>query len=110
MVIQTPDGTGTPDRIMVFIPAYNCAPQIGRVLAQFTRVPPETFVEILVVDNQSTDGTLAAAAEAATSLSSLRIRVVRNKDNYGLGGSHKSAFTYAAACGYSHVVVLHGDD
>jgi hypothetical protein len=36
--------------------------------------------------------------------------VARNRANYGLGGSHKAAFAHARAHGFSHVVVLHGDD
>lgn len=38
------------------------------------------------------------------------VRLLRNDENYGLGGSHKVAFGYAAAHGYQHLVVLHGDD
>ncbi len=101
---------GNPDRILVFIPAYNCAPQIGRVLAQFNDVPPGVFEQILVIDNQSKDGTAAAALEAANSVQSAKVLVVRNRENYGLGGSHKSAFAYAIDHGFTHVVVLHGDD
>jgi len=99
-----------PDRILVFIPAYNCAPQIGRVLAQFQHMQPGIFEEILVIDNHSKDGTVQAALDAAALVPNIAAKVVRNQDNYGLGGSHKSAFTYAAAEGFTHVVVLHGDD
>ena len=38
------------------------------------------------------------------------VRLLRNDQNYGLGGSHKVAFGYAVAHGYDHLVVLHGDD
>ena len=31
------------DKILVFIPCYNCAPQIGRVLAQFTGTAQSGF-------------------------------------------------------------------
>ena len=104
-----------PDKILVFIPAYNCAPQIPRVLAKLAAVPSGTFAQVLVVDNQSKDGTPAAATEAASKLtgpglSGPDILIVRNNDNYGLGGSHKSAFAHAAANAFTHVIVLHGDD
>lgn len=98
------------DRILLFIPAYNCAPQIPRVLEQLRGVPPSTFAEVLVVDNHSKDGTREAAIAAAKTLSAPRVQVVQNSENYGLGGSHKSAFAYAAANGFTHVAVLHGDD
>lgn len=98
------------DRILVFIPAYNCAPQVGRVLAQLSSVPAGTFAEVMVVDNGSADDTVAAARAAAQQLRGIAVRVVRNADNYNLGGSHKAAFAYAAREGFTHVVVLHGDD
>lgn len=98
------------DRILVFIPAYNCAPQIGRVLAQFAEVPEGRFEEVLVLDNGSRDGTREAACAAARAVTSCKVTVARNRDNYNLGGSHKAAFAYAARAGFTHVVVLHGDD
>ena len=101
----------SPDKILVFIPAYNCAAQIGRVLGQFSA--PETrahFHTILVLDNQSRDGTAAAAIKARDELGLSNCIVARNNANYGLGGSHKAAFTYAREQGFTHVVVLHGDD
>lgn len=96
------------DKILVFIPAYNCASQIPRVLAQF-KDGATWFSEILVVDNRSTDDTLNAATRAAAQLP-LPVKVVRNNANYGLGGSHKAAFQYAAENDFDYLVVLHGDD
>ena len=37
-------------------------------------------------------------------------RIIRNKHNYGLGGSHKIAFKYAINNGFDYCCVLHGDD
>lgn len=98
------------DRILVFIPCYNCERQIPRVLAQFRSVPADLFDEVLVIDNGSRDGTVAAAAAALPAVGARRARVARNDHNYNLGGSHKAAFAYAEREGFSHVVVLHGDD
>ena len=99
-----------PDKILVFVPAYNCAPQIGRVLAQFDATIGARFDEVLVLDNGSKDGTPDAAIAAAAAAKVRRVTVARNQDNYGLGGSHKSAYAYAAREGFTHVVTLHGDD
>ncbi|HEU4720628.1 MAG TPA: glycosyltransferase family 2 protein [Gemmatimonadaceae bacterium] len=98
------------DRILVFIPCYNCERQIGRVLQQFRAVPPGTFHEILVVDNRSLDRTASVAAASLAQVGTIPARVVRNAENYGLGGSHKAAFAYATRMGFTHVVILHGDD
>uniref|UniRef100_C6E5V5 Glycosyl transferase family 2 n=1 Tax=Geobacter sp. (strain M21) TaxID=443144 RepID=C6E5V5_GEOSM len=99
------------DRILAFIPAYRCAAQIPRVLSQF-RDPEiyQLFEEILVIDNVSPDNTAQAAIDCAREMGIGKISIVRNKENYGLGGSHKSAFTYAIRNGFTHVLVLHGDD
>lgn len=107
MELQT-DPTPRQERILVFIPAYNCGRQIRRVFEQFHGVE-RYFAEILVVDNRSTDNTLEAACSAAAN-ARLPVTIVSNNDNYGLGGSHKVAFSYALDNGFDYCVVLHGDD
>lgn len=100
-------------RVLVAIPMYNCAPQIGRVLAQFTPGIAPAVAGVLVVDNRSTDGGFEAARAGLAALAArtgIPGSLTRNDDNYGLGGSHKVAFAYAMARGYDWVVILHGDD
>ena len=98
------------ESLLLFIPAYNCEPQIGRVLAQIDADAGRRFGEVIVVDNRSRDATVAAATAAAAARGDDLVKVLRNRENYGLGGSHKVAFAYAAERGHSHVAVLHGDD
>lgn len=98
-------------RVLVFIPAYRCAAQVVRVLDQFTPEVQEQVDTVLVVDNQSPDDTLAAAiARGRERFTRCRFVAWRNESNYGLGGSHKAALRHAIAQGFSHLVVLHGDD
>ncbi|WP_428074520.1 glycosyltransferase family 2 protein [Candidatus Avelusimicrobium luingense] len=97
-------------KILVFIPMYNCEKQITRVLAQFTPQIQSFITEILVVNNRSTDNGEQAVIEFAKSHPQLPLTLLRNKDNYGLGGSHKVAFAYACKNGFDYVIVLHGDD
>ena len=98
------------DRILVVIPCYNCERQIGRVLEQFHGIPPGIFDEILALDNRSSDATVRIATDALAGIGSCRVTVARNRENFNLGGSHKAAFAYAEAMGFTHIVVLHGDD
>lgn len=97
-------------RILLFVPCYNCAPQIGRVLAQLGGAVGRQIAEVLVLDNGSTDGTIERARDAAAAVAGTPIVIARNRENYHLGGSHKAAFAYAVAHGFTHVLVLHGDD
>ncbi|WP_439668153.1 Glycosyl transferase family 2 [Cupriavidus necator] len=98
-------------KILVFIPAYNCERQIGRTLQQFTDANiASQFSQILVLDNRSSDNTVDAALNAANKLPLGKVLVARNRENVGLGGSHKNAFRFARRHGFSHVAVLHGDD
>ena len=99
------------EKLLVFIPAYNCEKQVPRVLSQLldARIAPWVG-ECIVVNNRSTDGTEDAARRWMAAHPAAPVRLLRNNENYGLGGSHKVAFGYAVAHGYDHLVVLHGDD
>ncbi len=99
------------ERILLFIPMYNCEPQIPRVIAQLTPNVQNLLAGAIVVDNRSTDQGQAAAIRALASLGgSLPTKVLMNDDNYGLGGSHKVAFNYAIDNDFDYCIVLHGDD
>ena len=99
------------DRILLFIPMYNCEKQIVRVLAQLRGEAASYLSQVIVVNNRSTDGGEQAVIDwlRANPLP-LPVRLLRNDENYGLGGSHKVAFAYAIEHGLAYVVVLHGDD
>ena len=98
------------DKILLFIPAYNCEKQIARVLGKLDDNLLRNIHTLMVVNNRSTDSTEQVAAGMINRLQKVRAVVMRNKANYGLGGSHKVAFEHAIANGFSHVIVFHGDD
>ncbi len=98
------------EKILVFIPCYNCELQIPRVLRQFDAGVGSWFSEILILDNGSKDNTVSAAINATRGLDAVKVTIGKNQANYNLGGSHKAAFGYAVKNGFTHVVVLHGDD
>lgn len=97
-------------KILLFIPMYNCEKQITRVLGQIDNTVTPFISEVIVVNNRSTDGGEATAVEYCKAHPELPVKILRNDENYGLGGSHKVAFQYAIAHNFDYVIVLHGDD
>lgn len=98
-------------KIIVFIPAYRCANQIIRVLAQFNQSVQAEIDTVMVVDNLSPDDTLDVAIESGKRiLTQCNFIAWQNQDNYGLGGSHKAALGYAIEHDFDYLIVLHGDD
>lgn len=98
------------DKILLFIPAYNCEKQIVRVLDQLGPAEMAFISKIIIVNNRSTDNTEQAVLDYMHAHVCMPITLLRNRENYGLGGSHKVAFDYAVSHGYDYVIVLHGDD
>lgn len=98
------------EKILVFIPGYNCEKQVIRVLKQFDETVLKYIDEIIFVNNRSTDNTENAVLEYKKEHPELLIKVLRNDENYNLGGSHKVAFNYALKNKFDYVIVLHGDD
>ncbi len=98
------------ERMMLFIPAYNCERQIIRVLNQLDGSVFAYFEEVLVVNNRSTDKTEAVVLSYISEHQEMPVKLMRNTENYGLGGSQKMAFHYAVNHGYDYVCMLHGDD
>lgn len=92
---------------LVYIPCYNCARTIAAVIDAI----PEEFAdkaEILIIDNQSTDGT----GEVIRGMPECRFRctVVRTSRNLGYAGSQKLAYHLALQSPIvRHVIMLHGD-
>lgn len=98
------------NKILLFIPMYNCEKQITRVLGQITDEVLQYITEIIVINNRSTDNGEQAVIEYCKAHAELPVKLLRNDANYGLGGSHKVAFRYAIDNGFDYVIVLHGDD
>ena len=98
------------EKILVFIPGYNCEKQIVRVLKQFDENILKHIEEIIYVNNRSTDNTEKVVLDYKNEHKELPVKVLRNDENYNLGGSHKVAFNYALKNKFDYVIVLHGDD
>ena len=99
------------NKILVFIPMYNCERQIVRVIEQLKGNIKYYISEVIIVNNRSTDDGENVVIEKIKHIDfPFRIKVLRNDENYGLGGSHKVAFNYAVDNEFDYCIVLHGDD
>lgn len=98
-------------KILLFIPMYNCERQIPRVLHQLNDEVCSYLSEVIIVNNRSTDNGEAVVQKFLSEHEMpVKVSLLRNDANYGLGGSHKVAFQYAIENGFDYVIVLHGDD
>jgi glycosyltransferase involved in cell wall biosynthesis len=92
-----------PTRLLVAIPCLNEAATIAEVVATVPRSGMGvTHVDVLVVDDGSTDGT-AATARAAGAI------VVRHPRNRGVGAAFQTAVEFAIAHRYDVMVNIDGD-
>jgi len=67
--------------------------------------------KIVIIDNKSTDTTILRAKESIQKLGfEKRVQVIRNSENYGLGGSQKVALLLGHREQYDYVAILHGDN
>jgi glycosyltransferase involved in cell wall biosynthesis len=88
-------------RILIFIPTRNTAATIEKT---YRLIPDSirTSAEFIVVDNASTDNSVAIARQ-------LGLPVVCHERDRGYGGSNKTAFDYAKKIGTDIFVILHSD-
>lgn len=99
-----------PASIWVVIPTYNEAPNLERVAraadAELSRLAPGDY-RILVVDDNSPDGTGAIADTLTSELD--RLEVVHRVAKDGLGKAYLAGFTRALAGGASLVIEMDAD-
>jgi glycosyltransferase involved in cell wall biosynthesis len=87
-------------RTVAVVPAWNEAEAIGRVVDEIRAA--NASLDVVVVDDASTDDTAAVAEEHGAT-------VVRLLFNVGIGGAVQTCFKYALAGGYERAVRLDGD-
>ncbi len=85
-------------RIAVVLPAYNAE----KTLEATVRELPKTVDAIVLVDDHSSDGTVALARK-------LGLIVEVHTKNYGYGGNQKTCYARALATGADIVVMIHPD-
>lgn len=87
-------------KILVLIPAYNEADNVGDVVAAVRAVHPD--FDVLVVDDGSLDDTEEAAQNAGA-------QVIRLSLNMGYGVAIQAGYKYARLYDYDFLVQLDGD-
>lgn len=99
-------------RILIFVVCYKAESTIESVL---DRIPeslwssPSYETEILIIDDESLDGTFQKAHDYSTRYPDKKITVLHNPKNLGYGGNQKIGYHYAIRYGFDIVVLLHGD-
>jgi len=96
--------------VLVVIPTFNCESQIIKVLAKISIVLDFKFIEVWIVDNQSTDSTFENALNYVKKQKMKRVKVFQTFQNNSLGGTIKIAFNSARRGGFEDVVIFHGDN
>lgn len=92
-------------RVLVTLPTYNEAENIGRLLDQLLAVHPG--LEVLVVDDDSPDGTWKIVEERAAA--EPRVHLLRRTHERGRGTAGRDGFRWAVEHGAEFVVEMDAD-
>lgn len=98
-------------KLLILIVAYNAEKTIQSVLARVpTAIAEEYAVEVLVIDDASSDRTFERGREvAAAGDFPFPLTVLFNPVNQGYGGNQKIGYFYAIKNGFDFVALIHGD-
>lgn len=88
-----------PGKVVVVMPALNAAGTLARTVAA---IPRDCVDDVILVDDHSSDDTVALARE-------LGLSVVWHPHNVGYGGNQKTCYLEALQRGADVVVMLHPD-
>lgn len=92
-------------RVLIIIPTYNERDNIGPLLGQIHEALP--VADVLVVDDNSPDGTGQLADELAKK--DTRLKVLHREGKLGLGTAYLTGFRYALDAGYDFVFEMDAD-
>lgn len=89
-----------PEPTLVIVPAWNEARNVGNTVREI--LSSVDGMDVLVVDDGSTDGTAAVARAAGATVLTLPF-------NLGVGGAMRTGFTYAQRRGYARAIQVDAD-
>lgn len=93
-------------KVSVFMMAYNHAPYIAQALESVLAQETDFSVELVVGEDNSSDGTRAIVAEYAQRYPT-RIRALLHETNIG---AHRNQIAVFAACTGEYMAMIEGDD
>jgi dolichol-phosphate mannosyltransferase len=92
-------------RILAVVPTYNEAGNVTALLSRLVAVEPT--IEVLVVDDDSPDGTGSLVADFARS--EPRVHLLTRSEKTGLGDASRAGFDWADARGFDVLIQMDSD-
>lgn len=92
-------------KVLVVVPTYNEAENIGDLLSELTEVHPE--LEILVVDDNSPDGTAKLVGKIARNQP--RVHLLPRTAKTGLGDAYLAGFNWALQRNFKVIIEMDAD-
>ena len=96
-------------KILILITAFNVGKFITQVIKRIPQSLYNNDVEILIIDDCSSDNTLQKIIEIKKNHRNINIKILSNIINLGYGGNQKIGYYYAIKNNFDFVVLLHGD-
>ena len=96
-----------PSPILIVVPTYNEAENIGSLIPAILESTKGFDVRVLVVDDDSTDGTARLVTEIAAA--ETRVKLLSRRGKLGLGTAYVAGFRYAMENGFALVVSMDAD-
>jgi len=98
------------NKVVIYIPCYNVEKTIKEVFSSFSAEILSRIEVILCVDNSSQDKTFSLLMDIQNKEPfGKKVVIIKNFENYGLGGSQKIAFQYFIDHQFSHFMIIHAD-
>ena len=94
-------------RLWVVVPAFNAVRHLAEVIRRSERADPPGLERVVVVDDGSTDGTVATAR--ALLATTPRLRVIERGSNGGYGAAMKTGLRAARDGGATAAASVHAD-
>jgi glycosyltransferase involved in cell wall biosynthesis len=88
-----------PGRALVIVPTYNERENLAKLVTRLRSLPGD--IHVLIVDDNSPDGTGAIAAEMA--VADAGVHVLHRAGKQGLGTAYRAGFGYGLAHDFAYL-------